>query len=124
MKIGVIGTGYVGLVTAVGLAELGHSVIGTDTDREKIEKARKGIPHIYEPGLEELLQSNLKKGNLDFVYDLEETIRSCDVLFVCVNTPQKQDGSADMCYIEAVSRKIAENLDGYKLVVQEEGCRF
>lgn len=119
MKIGVIGTGYVGLVTAVGLAELGHSVIGTDTDREKIDKASQGIPHIYEPGLEELLKSNLKKGNLRFIHDLEETIRCCDVLFVCVNTPQKQDGSADMCYIEEVSRKIAENLDDYKLVVEK-----
>jgi UDPglucose 6-dehydrogenase len=119
MKIGVIGTGYVGLVTAVGLAELGHTVIGTDTDRKKIDMASQGIPHIYEPGLEELLKSNLKKGNLSFIHDLEETIRRCNVLFVCVNTPQKQDGSADMCYIEQVSRKIAENLDDYKLVVEK-----
>ena len=119
MKIGVIGTGYVGLVSAAGLAELGHTVIGTDIDREKIEKASQGIPYIYEPGLEELLKTNLENGNLSFSHDLEETIRACDVLFVCVNTPQKEDGSADMCYIEEVSRKIAENLDEYKLVVEK-----
>ena len=119
MKIGVIGTGYVGLVSAVGLAELGHTVVGTDVDRDKIEKASQGNPNIYEPGLEELLKSNLEKGNLTFSHELEDTIRSCDVLFVCVNTPQKEDGSADMSYIEAVSRKIAENLDNYKLVVEK-----
>ena len=119
MKIGIIGTGYVGLVSAVGLAELGHTVVGTDVERDKIEKASQGIPVIYEPGLEELLKSNLRKGNLTFSHDLEDTIRCCDVLFVCVNTPQKEDGSADMSYIEAVSRKIAENLDQYKLVVEK-----
>ena len=119
MKIGVIGTGYVGLVSAVGLAELGHTVVGTDVDRDKIEKASQGIPSIFEPGLGDLLRSNLEKGNLNFSHDLEETIRTCDVLFVCVNTPQKEDGSADMSYIEAVSRKIAENLDRYKLAVEK-----
>jgi UDPglucose 6-dehydrogenase len=119
MKIGVIGTGYVGLVSAVGFAELGHTVVGTDVDRDKIEKASQGIPYIYEPGLEELLKSNLEKGTLTFSHELEETIKSCDVLFVCVNTPQKEDGSADMSFIEAVSRKIAENLDEYKLIVEK-----
>ncbi|MCK4494815.1 MAG: UDP-glucose/GDP-mannose dehydrogenase family protein, partial [Candidatus Aminicenantes bacterium] len=119
MKIGVIGTGYVGLVSAVGLAELGHEVIGTDVVSDKVEKASRGISHIYEPGLEELLKTNLKKGNLKFSHDLDKTIQSSDVLFVSVNTPQKQDGSADMTYIEAVSRTIAENLNTYKLVVEK-----
>lgn len=119
MKIGVIGTGYVGLVTAVGLADLGHYVIGTDKVTEKIEKASRGIVPIYEPGLEELLKKNLNKGKLSFNSDLEETIRSSDVLFVCVNTPQRKDGSADMTYVEGVSRCIAENLNGYKLVVEK-----
>lgn len=119
MKIGVIGTGYVGLVTAVCLADLGHEVTGTDTAPDKIEKASKGIAHIYEPGLEGLLQKNLKKGKLAFSHDLQETIRSCNVLFVCVSTPQKEDGSADMCYVESVSRSIAENLNGYKLIVEK-----
>ena len=119
MKIGVIGTGYVGLVTAVCLADLGHDVVGTDIDKDKIDKASQGICHIYEPGLEELLQMNLKKGNLSFSHDLEETIREADVLFVCVNTPQREDGSADMCYVESTSRSIAENLNKYKVVVEK-----
>jgi UDPglucose 6-dehydrogenase len=119
MKIGVIGTGYVGLVTAVGLAELGHRVIGTDVVQEKVEKASQGIAHIYEPGLEELLKANLERRNLSFSHDLAKTIQTSDVLFVCVNTPQREDGSADMCYVEGVSRGIAQNLNGYKLVVEK-----
>jgi len=119
MKIGIIGTGYVGLVTSVGLAELGHKVTGTDTDTEKIDKASKGKAHIYEPGLEQLLKKNLKKGNLIFNHSLDKTILSSDVLFVCVGTPQREDGSTDMCFVEGVSRKIAENLNKYKLVVEK-----
>ena len=119
IKIGVIGTGYVGLVTAVCLAELGHQVIGTDVVREKIDLALAGKPHIYEPGLEELLKKNLKKGHLNFYHDLDKTIREADVLFVCVSTPQLPDGRADMSYVEGVSRRIAENLNAYKLIVEK-----
>ncbi|MFC2156946.1 UDP-glucose dehydrogenase family protein [Acidobacteriota bacterium] len=119
MKIGIIGTGYVGLVSAAGLAELGHDVTGTDVDPTKIEMASKGIPHIYEPGLEELLKSNLAKGNLRFNLDLEQTVKDSDVLFVCVNTPPKEDGSADMSYVESVSRTIAKNMNKYKLIVEK-----
>jgi len=119
MKIGVIGTGYVGLVTAVCLADLGHDVVGTDVVADKIDKASRGIPHIYEPGLEELLKANLKKGNLNFTPDLDKAIQSSDVLFVSVNTPQKEDGSADMTFVESVSRKIADNLNDYKVVVEK-----
>ena len=119
MKIAVIGTGYVGLVTAVCLAEIGHDVIGTDVAADKIDKASQGTSHIYEPGLEELLKKNLRNGNLTFIHDLDETIRSADVLFVCVNTPQRKDGSADMVYVEGVSRRIAENLNDYKVVVEK-----
>jgi UDPglucose 6-dehydrogenase len=119
MKIGIIGTGYVGMVTAVGLAELGHEVTGTDVASEKLEKASKGISPIYEPGLEDLLKSNLERGNLSFNPDLVQTIISSDVLFVCVNTPQGEDGSADMSYVESVSRDIAQNLNGYKLIIEK-----
>jgi UDPglucose 6-dehydrogenase len=119
MKIGVIGTGYVGLMTAVGLAELGHDVIGTDVVSDKIEKASEGIPHIYEPGLKDMLKKNLKQGNLTFSTDLDKTIRTSDVLFVCVNTPQMEDGRTDMSFVEGVSRRIAENMKGYKLVVEK-----
>lgn len=119
MKIGVIGTGYVGMVTAVGLADMGHRVVGTDVIKEKVDEASRGIAHIYEPGLEELLQKNLNQGNLSFTHELDQAIRESDVLFVCVNTPQREDGSADMCYVEGVSQQIAENLNGYKLVVEK-----
>ena len=119
MKIAVIGTGYVGLVTAVCLADLGHDVTGTDVDKEKIEKASRGISHIYEPGLDELLKANLKKGNLTFIHDLDKVVQSSDVLFVCVNTPQREDGSADMTFVESVSRRIAKNLNAYKVVVEK-----
>ena len=119
MKIGIIGTGYVGMVTAVCLAEMGHEVIGTDVVPEKIEKASQGIAHIYEPGLEELLQKGLELGNLSFSIDLSGTIQASDVLFVCVNTPPRKDGSADMSYVEDVSRTIAENLNAYKVIVEK-----
>ena len=119
IKIGVIGTGYVGLVTAVCLAELGHQVAGTDVVKEKIDFALAGRPHIYEPGLEELLQKNLKRGNLNFYHDLDKTIQDSDVLFVCVSTPQLADGRADMTYVEGVSRRIADNLNSYKLIVEK-----
>ncbi|MCP2619945.1 UDP-glucose/GDP-mannose dehydrogenase family protein [Candidatus Aminicenantes bacterium AC-334-K16] len=119
MRIGVIGTGYVGLVTAVCLAELDHHVIGTDVVREKIDLALAGRPHIYEPGLEELLKKNLKEGRLTFYHDLDKTIKDSDVLFVCVSTPQRPDGRADMTYVEGVSRRIAENLNTYKLIVEK-----
>jgi UDPglucose 6-dehydrogenase len=119
MKIGVIGTGYVGLVTAAGLAELGHRVIGTDKLQEKIEKISRGSLPIYEPGLEEILFSNVRGNRLTFSPDLDRTIQESDVIFVCVGTPQHADGSADMSQIEEVSRQIAENLNGYKVVVEK-----
>jgi UDPglucose 6-dehydrogenase len=119
MKIAVIGTGYVGLVTAAGLAELGHQVTGTDKDLDKIAKVNQGLVPIYEPGLNKLLESNLKKGNIVFSPDLFRTIEEAEVVFVCVGTPQHADGSADMSQIEEVSRQIAENLNRYKLVVEK-----
>jgi len=119
MKIAVIGTGYVGLVTAVGLAELGHEVMGTDKVADKIEKISQGDVPIFEPGLEELLRANLKRGRISFSSDLSKTIQSSDVIFVCVGTPQNEDGSADMSQIEEVSRIVAENLNNYKLVVEK-----
>jgi UDPglucose 6-dehydrogenase len=119
MKIGVIGTGYVGLVTAAGLAELGHQVTGTDKLGDKIEKISRGAIPIYEPGLDELLAANVKQNRLFFSPDLDRTIREADVIFVCVGTPQHPDGSADMSQIEEVSRLIARNLNDYKVVVEK-----
>ncbi|MCX7973095.1 MAG: UDP-glucose/GDP-mannose dehydrogenase family protein [Candidatus Aminicenantes bacterium] len=119
MKIGIIGTGYVGLVTAVGLAELGHQVIATDKDINKIKKLEQGIIPIYEPGLEELFSKVRAKGLISFTPDLSAAIRAADVIFVCVGTPPTADGSADMSQIEEVARKIAENLNNYKLIVEK-----
>ena len=119
MKIAVIGTGYVGLVTAAGLAEFGHEVIGADKVADKIRRINQGEVPIFEPGLDKLLASSLKRGNLRFTHDLGQTIQAADVIFVCVGTPPQDDGSADMSQIEEVSRMIAENLNGYKVVVEK-----
>jgi UDPglucose 6-dehydrogenase len=119
MKIAVLGTGYVGLVTAVGLAEFGHSVVGADKVADKIERIRRGEIPFYEPGLDALLATALRKGTLSFSDDLTATIRAANVIFVCVGTPQGDDGSADMAQIEEVSRLIAENLNGYKVIVEK-----
>jgi UDPglucose 6-dehydrogenase len=106
-------------VTAVGLAEFGHHVIGADKVSEKVRMIAAGKVPIFEPGLDDLLAKNLKKGHLEFSDDLSRTIRQADVIFVCVGTPPHDDGSADMCQIEEVSRMIAENLNGYKVVVEK-----
>jgi UDPglucose 6-dehydrogenase len=119
MKIAVVGTGYVGLVTAAGLAELGHRVIGADKDADKIRRISSGRVPIYEPGLDDLLAVNIRKGRLSFSSDLDAVAREADVIFVCVGTPQHDDGSADMSQIEEASRLIADNLDRYKLVVEK-----
>lgn len=119
MKISVFGTGYVGLVTAVGLAEFGHRVVGADKVSDKIRMISSGKVPIFEPGLEELLARNLASGRLEFSDDLGRAIRESDVIFVCVGTPPHDDGGADMSQIEEVSRMIAENLNGYKVVVEK-----
>jgi len=119
MNIAVLGTGYVGLVTAAGLSEFGHTVVGADKVAAKIEAIRQGRVPIYEPGLDALLESNVRKGTLSFSPDLAASVRAADVIFVCVGTPQGDDGSADMSQIEEVSRLIAENLNGYKVVVEK-----
>jgi len=119
MKIAVIGTGYVGLVTAAGLAEFGHTVIGTDKDSEKVEQISRGTAPIYELGLDELLKRNLAKGTLTFTADVDGAIRDAGVIFVCVGTPQDESGRADMSQVEGVSRTIAQNLNGYKVIVEK-----
>ncbi|MBN2199577.1 MAG: UDP-glucose/GDP-mannose dehydrogenase family protein [Candidatus Aminicenantes bacterium] len=119
MKIAVFGTGYVGLVTAVGLAEFGHRVVGADKVPEKIRMISTGKAPIFEPGLEALLAKNLRSGRLEFSDDLDRAVRESDVIFVCVGTPPHDDGGADMSQIEEVSRLIAGNLNGYKVVVEK-----
>lgn len=116
-RITVLGTGYVGLVTGACLANLGWQVTGYDVQEAKIEKLRRGENPIYEPGLEELLAAN--KSRLSFTSDLDAAISSADVIFVCVGTPQGDDGRADLSQVEAVARTIAGKLDRYRLIVEK-----
>lgn len=119
MKIGIIGSGYVGLVTGTCFAHLGHTVICVDNDPKKIEALRQGKSPIYEPGLEEMIRENVKRKRLSFTPKIETAVAQCEVLFICVNTPPKDNGEADLSYIENVSRSIAHNLKEYRLIVEK-----
>ncbi len=109
-NIGVIGTGYVGLVTGTCFAETGNNVWGIDIDEEKVEKLTNGISPIYEPGLEILLQRNLKEQRLKFSTDLEDAVRNCSIIFLCLPTPPNEDGSADLQMVLDVTKNIANIL--------------
>lgn len=110
MKVTVAGTGYVGLVTGVCLAEMGHDVICIDIDEMKINLLKNGKSPIYEPGLEDMLAKNLEGGNLHFTTSPEEAYTQREVIIIAVGTPENLDGSANLSYIEAVSRDIAEHI--------------
>ncbi len=115
--ITVIGTGYVGLVAAVGLADFGNRVVGADINEEKIAQLKNGVPPIYEPGIEEYLKRNLSSGRLTFTADVDVAVRGADVVFLAVGTPPKEDGSADLSYLESAADTIADNTKGYTVVV-------
>ncbi|MBU1085293.1 UDP-glucose/GDP-mannose dehydrogenase family protein [Patescibacteria group bacterium] len=117
MRITVIGTGYVGLVSCAIFADLGHQVIGLDIDREKINKLKKGQVTIYEPGLETLFQKHLNSGNLTFTTSYKQAIKDAKVVFICVGTPPKKDGSYDSKYVYAAAKSIAKNLKNYAVIV-------
>ncbi len=119
MKICIIGTGYVGLVTGVCLAEIGHHVICIDNNQEKIKKLMKGIAPIYEPGIEALIKKNSKKGNLLFSQSIEYGVKHSDVIFICVNTPTQKNGKTDLSYIQAVSKEVAKSMMGYKVIISK-----
>lgn len=119
MDIGVIGTGYVGLVTSTCLAKLGHRVLGVDQDEEKIARLRRGESPIYEPGLQELLREQWEAGRIRFSMEIPDAVREATVLFICVGTPPREDGSADLSQVEEVTRVIAESMDGYRLLVEK-----
>ena len=117
MNIAVVGTGYVGLVTGVCLSEINHQVICIDTDNEKVEKMQSGISPIYEPGLDELMQKNIKKGTLHFTNSHERGFENAEVIFIAVGTPQMPDGSANLAFIENVAKSIAEHVTHDVIVV-------
>lgn len=117
MRIAVIGVGYVGLVTANCIAKLGNFVVGIDSDVEKIKKLKKGIITIFEPGLNELLKENIKNKKISFTNSIAHGIKDTDIVFICVGTPPKQNGDADLSSVENCSREISENMEEYKLIV-------
>lgn len=119
MKITIIGTGYVGLTTGVCLSHLGHQVVCVDNDVEKIKLLKQGISPIYEPGLEELLKEGMEKGTLSFTDSIEEGTKHGLAIFICVGTPPREDGSADLSSIEFVATRVAETMEEYKLIIEK-----
>ncbi|MCP3985809.1 MAG: UDP-glucose/GDP-mannose dehydrogenase family protein [bacterium] len=117
MNVCVIGTGYVGLVTGACFAEFGVKVICADKDESKIEMLERGEIPIYEPGLDDLVERNVREGRLSFTTDTAAAIRTSLVVFIAVGTPPREDGGTDLSYVEAVAREIGQAINGYKLVV-------
>lgn len=119
MRITIIGSGYVGLVTGACLAELGNDVFCLDVDQKKIDLLNAGGVPIYEPGLKELIDRNRTAGRLQFSTDVAASVAHGDVQFIAVGTPPDEDGSADLKYVLAAARSIAEHMDGFKVIVDK-----
>jgi UDPglucose 6-dehydrogenase len=119
VKLAIIGTGYVGLVTGTCFAEVGHEVICVDCDAAKVQLLQAGGVPIYEPGLEELIQKNVAAGRLRFTVSTREGVDQADVIFIAVPTPPLADGSVDLSFMEGVARDIAANMTSYKIVVDK-----
>jgi len=118
MKIAMVGSGYVGLVSGACFADFGHDVVCIDKDQSKIDRLHEGVMPIYEPGLDALVESNVKAGRLSFTTDLAEGIRGARAIFIAVGTPSRRgDGHADLSYVHAVAREVGENLSGEAVVV-------
>ena len=119
MKISMVGTGYVGLVTGTCFAEMGNDVICVDIDESKIEKLKEGIIPIYEPGLETMVRENFERGTLHFTTDIKEALEKTDVIFIAVGTPQGEDGSADLQYVLKVAEQIGQGMTHEMIVVDK-----
>src|SRR6266540_576529 len=119
MKLTIIGTGYVGLVTGTCFAEVGHQVICVDNNKDKVKLLQSGGMPIYEPGLEELVKKNVAAGRLRFTSSTAEGVQNSDVIFIAVPTPPLADGSVDLSFIESVAREIAHAMTSYKIIVDK-----
>jgi UDPglucose 6-dehydrogenase len=119
MRVGVLGTGHVGLIAAVTFAELGHDVVGTDADEEKIDLLKRGVPPFFEPGLEELLQKHAGEGRLSFTSDAAEAVAGTDVVFICVGTPAAASGEANLIAVERATRAVATHASADLILVQK-----
>ncbi len=119
MKIAVVGTGYVGLVTGTCFAETGNDVICVDIDKEKVDKMRNGIVPIYEPHLDVLFERNIKADRLKFTTDLESAIKDAQIIFLALPTPPGEDGSADLSYILGVAEELGKIITDYKVIVDK-----
>lgn len=119
MKVSIVGTGYVGLVTGTCFADMGNDVWCVDVVQEKIDNLKKGIIPIYEPGLEEMVLDNYKSGNLNFTTQIKEALEKTDICFIAVGTPMGEDGSADLQYVKAVAKQIGENMIHHMYVVDK-----
>ena len=117
MKITIVGTGYVGLVTGTCFSEVGIDVTCIDIDQKKIEGLKNGVMPIYEPGLEPMVMRNLEKGRLHFSTSLKDSIHDSEAVFIAVGTPPGEDGSADLKYVLAVAREIGAHMNDYLVVV-------
>ncbi len=119
MKIAIIGTGYVGLVAGAGFANLGNEVICFDIDKAKIDQLSDGVMTIYEPGLEEIHQRNLKTGRLTFTTDGIKAVQESDIIFICVGTPENEQQEADLTAVQAAAKTIGRYMNSYKIVVNK-----
>jgi UDPglucose 6-dehydrogenase len=119
MKIAVVGTGYVGLVTGTCFAETGNQVCCVDIDKNKILKLTEGVITIYEPGLDVLFERNIKHGRLEFTTDLSYGVKDAEVIFLALPTPQGEDGSADLKYVLQVAEDLGSLLDRYTVVIDK-----
>ncbi|HFE65177.1 MAG TPA: UDP-glucose/GDP-mannose dehydrogenase family protein, partial [Caldithrix sp.] len=119
MKLAVIGSGYVGLVAGACFAQTGNHVICMDKDKQKIEQLEQGIVPIYEPGLDTMIEKNVKSGRLRFTDDIQSTVEESEIIFIAVGTPPDEDGSADLTHVLAVAKSIGQYMKIPKIVVNK-----
>ena len=119
MDIGVIGAGYVGLVTATCFASLGNKVTCVDIDKKKIDTLKRGRIPIYEPGLDDMVKDAMRKKKLVFTTNISLAVKNATVIFIAVGTPPKDSGEADLTFVESVARKIATEMPSYRLIVEK-----